>query len=615
MFFQTPLHISWNWQLNALPKEIWPLISDTNRLFKDIKQPSIREANITQTIDAGFAQFSYNGMNRHEVWEEEPYEWEYPYRFGVKRYYKSGPYRDLKIQVDLKPNGQGTRILFKLWAQPRLSLLSALSTLKLKTIIKRRLKHTVAKYDKLALQNKKPFQFSNKQRLVRGGKKRLNRICESLHSSPIDTAILEQLTNFIKTADELELQRIRPYELAECWNFRPQPVLNVFLHAAKVGLLNFNWDLYCPECRTIQHSVKTLNQVHEPIFCNGCEQEFNVNFNKTIQLSFTPHPLIRKTGNNQYCTRGPQETPHIFVQQYLEPGEQRFLKTSLPPGTYTLKSSEAKGTAEVIVRDEGEDTVHIVLHDSGLNGEKATVTPEPNLSLENKSQWPQLITIEQKSWNQHGVSAAKATSSQLFRNLFSGEVLRKGEKISVDNLTLMFTDLFNSTGMYHEEGDDKALGQVIDHFDVLQKAVARHEGAIVKTIGDSVMAVFCDPGKALRAYIEARDIFSEDDRFGNDLQLRAGIHHGCCVAANLNSRIDYFGSTVNLASRFVDFASENEVIVSQNTFSDFELNTMLESIEKNSTVQNISTRLKGFDKESFPIKSIKIDESILKLAI
>ncbi len=613
--FNQPIHISWNWQLNALPAEIWPLLSNTNQLFKDIKQPSIQQTDITQTIAPGFAQLSYNGINRYEVWEEEPYEWEYPFRFGVVRHYQSGPYKDLKIQVDLIPNDQGTRLQIKFWATPRMGLMSVLSTLKLKTIIKRRLKQTISRYDKLVLQGQKSYQLNTKNKLVRGGRKRLDQILEQLHNSEVDANILNHIVAFIKTADDLEVKRIRPYELANCWNLPQKNVLKVFIHAAKAGLLTFNWDLYCPECRTIQHSVKSLSQIHEPIYCDDCEQKFSVNFNKTIQLSFTPHPLIRKVSDKQFCMRGPQSQPHIFVQQYIESGGKRFLKTQLPPGQYLLSTNRTEGTARITISENSSDTVHIALPKEGLDGEEVYISDDPNLSLENNTDEPQLFTLERKEWVKKGVSAAEATSSQLFRNLFADEVLRKGERISVDNLTLMFTDLFDSTGMYNEEGDDKAVGQLIDHFEILQEAVAAHHGAIVKTIGDSVMAVFCKPEQAFKAYLDAQQMLSEDDRFSDHLQLNAGIHNGSCMAVNLNSRIDYFGSTVNIASRFVDLASDNEVVFSQDTFSSSKLQDMLDEAGHDSTVQTASTRLKGFDAEYFAIKSIKIDNSTLRLAI
>ncbi len=609
------VQLSWSWQLNALPEEIWPFITDTNRLFKDLKQPSIQKVHITQSVDQDLIQLSYNGINRYEVWEEEPFEWEYPFRFGVVRHYQSGAFKDLKIQVDLKENGKGSRLIVKLWAIPRNKLLSFWTTLKLKTMVRGRFKNVIATYDQLAISDRQHYQIANNKGLVRGGEKRLRQIKEELYNSQVDGAVLERLIDFIRRADDLELQHISPLKLAEQWNLSKEKVFDVFIHAAKANLLNFNWDLYCPSCRSIQESVKTLNQIHEPIYCDHCEQEFKVNFNKTVQLSFTPHPLIRKINRGQYCIRGPQQKSHVVLQQYLKPGQKRYLMTDLKSGEFILRSTQSKGAAMVHVDQDGDDTVHVNISPSGLTGEEVHVANSPNLSIENTTDKNQLITLERKSWSLHGVSAARATSSQLFRNLFANEVLRKGEKISVDNLTLMFTDLFDSAGMYNEEGDDKAVGQVIDHFEILHKVVSKENGAIVKTIGDSVMAVFCEPDQALRAYLRAQKIISDDERFTDDFQLKAGIHQGSCVAVNLNSRIDYFGSTVNIASRFVDYASENELIVSQKVFSKYNLQEMLEESDNKGRVEDMNIRLKGFDKESFSIKRIQISDSPLRLAI
>jgi class 3 adenylate cyclase len=609
------VQLSWNRQINALPQEVWPFITDTNRLFKDLKQPSIQKAHITQSVDQDLIQLSYNGINRYEVWEEEPYEWEYPFRFGVVRHYQSGAYKDLKIQIDLKENERGTRLLVKLWAIPRNKFLSFWTTLKLKILVKRRLKKVIDTYDRLAISDRLPYQIAKDKGLVRGGEKRLKQIQEQLYNSQVDAAVLERIIDFIPRADDVELKQISPLKLAEQWGLSEEKVFKVFVYAAKADLLNFNWDLYCPTCRSVQESVKTLNQIHEPIYCDKCEEEFKVNFNKTVQLSFTPHPLIRKINKDQYCIRGPQEKSHVVLQQFLKPGQKRYLMTDLPSGEYILRSTQSKGSAIVHVDKGGDDTVHVNISPSGLSGEEVHIANSPNLSVENTTDKNQLITLERKSWSLHGVSAAQATSSQLFRNLFADEVLRKGEKISVDNLTLMFTDLFDSTGMYNEEGDDKAVGRVIDHFEILHQAVAREHGAVVKTIGDSVMAVFCEPEQALRAYLRAQKMIDDDKRFTDDFQLKAGIHHGSCVAVNLNSRIDYFGSTVNIASRFVDYASENELIISQKVFSRYDLQEMLEDSDSKGRVEDINIRLKGFEKESFSIKRIQVGDSPLRLAI
>src|SRR5205814_7684589 len=103
-------------------------------------------------------------------------------------------------------------------------------------------------------------------------------------------------------------------------------------------------------------------------------------------------------------------------------------------------------------------------------------------------------------------TAAVITSMQAFRDLFSSEALRPGEAISVESLSILFTDLKGSTALYRTIGDAPAFGQVMSHFDILREGVAAHHGGLVKTIGDSIMAVFPDPADALAA---ALDILQE----------------------------------------------------------------------------------------------------------
>ena len=116
-----------------------------------------------------------------------------------------------------------------------------------------------------------------------------------------------------------------------------------------------------------------------------------------------------------------------------------------------------------------------------------------SLTLENTTDAEQLVMLERMAWTDQATTAAEVTALQMFRDLFSSEALRPGEQISVGTLTVLFTDLRDSTKLYREIGDATAFGRVMNHFDVLRKAIAEHDGAIVKTIGDAVMAVFRTP--------------------------------------------------------------------------------------------------------------------------
>lgn len=608
------VHFKWDWQLASTPQELWYLVSDTNRLFKSIKLPSVQPADISYEVKKDHLQLSYDSINYSDAWIEEPYEWEFPYRLGVNRNYRNGPYKEVKVQIDLFPNRSGTKVQYQVWIKPGNALLSYFGILKLKTLIRRRLKKYFKTCDELCRKKWLPYNQEAEKKLQTGSQKRLKNISTNIIHQTGRADIVAELIDFIKRADEIDLQHIKPLKLARQWHAEPNNVLQVFLHSVKEGLLNFNWNLTCPNCRKIQKTCKTLNEIHEPIYCYGCNEEFNVNFNRSVQLSFKPNPLIRKISGKSYALSDPQKSPHIVIQQYLKPGQRRYVKTQLENGIYHLKASNAEGEATLIVSKDGQDTVKVRLTELGIEGE-AQIVNQPNLILENNTQKDQLFTIEKAAWDPEEVSAAHVTSLQVFRDLFAHEVLRKGEKIAVDQLTLMFTDLFNSTGMYHEEGDNHAVGRVIEHFDVLHQAIAKEEGAIVKTIGDSVMAVFSNPVQAFKAFANAQNIISKDKRFDKSLKLKAGIHHGSCVAVNLNSKIDYFGSTVNMASRLVDYADENEVVISEVVSSNIDMQKILNNQRFKYTTKKDYVQLKGFDSQRFVVQHVRMEAPALRLVI
>jgi class 3 adenylate cyclase len=611
---ENKVHFKWDWQLSSSPEELWHLVSDTNRLFKNIKLPSVQPADISYEVKKEHLQLSYDSIKYSDAWIEEPYEWEFPYRLGVNRNYRNGPYKEVKLQIDLFPNSAGTKLQYQVWIKPGNALLSYFGILKLKMLVRGRLKKYFKTCDELCRKNWLPYNQEVEKKLQTGSSKRLKTIGNNLIRQTGKADIVAELIDFIQRADEIDLQHIKPLKLARQWHAKPADVLRVFLHSVKEGLLNFNWNLNCPSCRKVQKICKTLSEIHEPIYCSGCNEEFNVNFNRSVQLTFKPNPLIRKISGKSYALSDPQKSPHIVIQQYLNPGERRYVKTQLQNGVYHLKASNAEGEAILYVSKEGQNTIKVRLTEMGIDGE-AQIVNQPNLILENSTQEEQLFTIEKAAWDPEEVTAAHVTSLQIFRDLFSHEVLRKGEKIAVDQLTLMFTDLFNSTGMYHEEGDDHAVGRVIEHFDILQQAVAKEEGAIVKTIGDSVMAVFSNPAHAFRAFANAQSIISKDKRFDKSLKLKAGIHHGSCVAVNLNSKIDYFGSTVNMASRLVDYADENEVVVSEVVSSNIDMQKILSDQRFRYATKKDYVQLKGFDSERFVVEHIRMEAPALRLVI
>jgi class 3 adenylate cyclase len=166
-------------------------------------------------------------------------------------------------------------------------------------------------------------------------------------------------------------------------------------------------------------------------------------------------------------------------------------------------------------------------------------------------------------------------------------------------LTVLFTDLRNSTQLYREIGDATAFGRVMNHFDILKKVIAEEDGALVKTIGDAVMAVFRRPVSALKAMLNAQEMLAAPSQGAAPLTLKAGIHSGPCIAVTLNDRLDYFGSTVNMAARLESLSTGNDVIISRALYNDPEVREFL--ADENLQATPFEMLLKGFQDEQFEL--------------
>ncbi|HET8632269.1 MAG TPA: adenylate/guanylate cyclase domain-containing protein, partial [Thermomicrobiales bacterium] len=289
-----------------------------------------------------------------------------------------------------------------------------------------------------------------------------------------------------------------------------------------------------------------------------------------------------------------QVTPHVVAQQLLAPGEERALTLPLEAGRYRLRTLALPGGQALTVAADGADAAAFVAGPNGWPGEEPRLTPRPTLHLCNASGREQLFILERTAWSDQAATAADVTTLQAFRDLFSAEALRPDQPIAVGSMAVLFTDLRDSTRLYRQIGDAPAFGLVLDHFDVLRGAVAAEGGAVVKTIGDAVMAVFRHPAAALRAALAAQRALAAPAGAARPLVLKVGVHYGPCIAVTLNDRLDYFGSTVNIAARLEALSTGADVVISAAVRDDPEVAALLGAGPQ---AAPLDAALKGLDGE------------------
>ena len=600
-------HYRWEWQLRASPGALWPFVADTNRFNRDtglapveyLQGDGPRPSNARRHLR--LVQFGIT-----VEWEEFPFEWIRPSRFGVVRQYRKGPLAELRVLVELTPQpGGGSRLVYQVWARPR-SLLGLIAIpLQIGVLSARRFDATIRRYDQLAAEAKSPLDLPARGRLAPGGGERLASLRQALLAQGAAPDLLARLIETIEEADDLTLARMRPYALAEHWGVPRRPVLELCLTATRAGLLDMRWDLLCPLCRGANHSSPSLADIQTQVHCESCNIDFTANFDRSVELTFRPTPAVRPIEYREFCVGGPQVTPHIVAQQLLPSGARRTLTPPLEPGRYRLRALELPGGHSLVVGPDGLTEATLRASGAGWPQEELSLGPTPTLTLENATESERLLILERMVWTDQATMAAEVIALQRFRDLFSREMLRPGQEVSVGSLAVVFTDLRGSTRLYREIGDAPAFGRVMSHFDVLRQAIATEDGALVKTIGDAVMAVFRSPLAALRAILAARQALAASSQAAPPLCLKAGIHYGPCIAVTLNDQLDYFGATVNIAARLVGLSAGEDVVVSAAVRDDPEVADWLTLTKRSLIVEPIEATLKGFDAERFNLWRVR----------
>ena len=416
--------------------------------------------------------------------------------------------------------------------------------------------------------------------------------------------LVSKLESHIRSASDAELLRINPLKFAADKGLAEAETIDLFLHAASLGLFEMNWILLCPVCSCVIDSFRALKNLNSHCRCTNCRVDLVAALDDMIAVTFTVNPAVRRiayhdpetlsvedyTFRYRMAEEGliPDGTPFTRIKQmltralaYLEPGETTTLEVTAEPGA--LRGSSFDGDAGfVFIVDPAlppaEQRIAIRCDIDSCTPEGGTIAPG-KVTFELTSvakkrfafgimQLPPGVDRPPPLHFAPFLSGKQLLTTQTFRDLFRSEVIRGHEGLGVKDIALLFTDLKGSTALYDRIGDLNAFALVQQHFDRLQDVTVRHNGAIIKTIGDAVMAAFLKPADAVQAALDMRsEIASFNERQPDKaLILKIGVHKGAAIAVTLNERLDYFGQTVNIAARVQNLADADEIFVSQDVY-------------------------------------------------
>ncbi|WP_262499783.1 adenylate/guanylate cyclase domain-containing protein [Planococcus sp. ANT_H30] len=570
-------------------KTVWQLLADNNRMNLSIGLFPVRFSPAKQDgADVFYREAHAKVLGLVPIsWQEFPFQWQEHESYTVERRYLTGPMKHYTLTVELFDSAEnGTRIKLTARFVP-LNVIGygAIWVTALPAVKK------IMGYvdDYLQSGATTVLEAPQKTSKVNTNLPELERLSALLAKSPVNGDYVELLHRYLADKGDHDVAQIEPVQVAKLWNVDLDEVLRVLLYATKAGLLNLSWNVICPNCRVSKVEHGSLAQLEQQFHCDLCGINYDANFDQFVELNFSVHPTVRQAYAEVYCIGGPMITPHVKAQQVIEGGKTASFV--VPQGEDALRFRVLQANDHVSV-NSGIKSNQLVYTDLGWS--QSAVNGSRNVAITNTSSADIVVALEHADWNKQAVTAAKVTAMQEFRDLFSSEVLSPGQKIGIDHVTILFTDLKGSTLLYETAGDSSAYGQVRNHFDFLTGHIARNSGSVVKTIGDAVMAVFHKPEDGLKAALAIQKNLAVFNKTAKEnLVLRLGLYSGAAIAVNSNERLDYFGRTVNIAARIQGQGKGGDIVLSKDVLALPESVELLNSADVQ--LEEFSAELKGIN--------------------
>ncbi|MCP3462029.1 adenylate/guanylate cyclase domain-containing protein [Bradyrhizobium sp. CCGUVB23] len=408
--------------------------------------------------------------------------------------------------------------------------------------------------------------------------------------------VVDQIERLIDRGEDHELNRINAIDFSRQYGFDEERVISAFLHSARLGLFDLSWNVLCPGCGGVLGAHTTLKALRpDDYHCALCACGYKASVDEAVEVSFTVSPRVRRIAahdpdllsvwdyfKQMFWSSGVDFNKESFATLAnevtldtleLPAGEKATMSLQLPNDFIIVFEPVTHAAHFIDVQGEPtKERQQLAIMYNKVQAPTGTTTLRPGplrLSLDNQAGVRVLPTVFIAAEALHHLigkrkpflTAKRMLSNQTFRDVFKADNLNIDQRLQITSLTFLFTDLKGSTALYERVGDLAAFDLVRAHFHALLEIIASEKGAVVKTIGDAVMATFVKPEDALVAGLRMRSAMEElnKKRGSADLVLKIGIHEGPCLAVMLNERQDYFGRTVNIAARVQSVSMAQEI--------------------------------------------------------
>src|SRR6266851_1608945 len=357
-----------------------------------------------------------------------------------------------------------------------------------------------------------------------------------------DQDVVNMLERMVRDAPDHALNKMNALDLAAKEGVGEEQVIAALLNAVGLGMFEMTWNVMCPSCAGVLSANKSLKTLDKAQYnCAFCAAGYETTLDNLVEVTFTVSPRVRKIAAHspdelsaaEYYRQIfwssaidlPADLEKLLREVTLEsvdlpPGERAILSLQLPKGTLIV-FDPVTHTAQFL-NVSGEEAserqnLSVIFNKVQVPVDSVALQPGPlRLALENRTEsrvlpavWVANQALDDILKRRKPILTAKRLlTNQTFRDIYRTDTLAIGQRLKIMSLTFLFSDLKGSTALYDRVGDLVAFDLVNEHFRLLQKIIASERGAVVKTIGDAVMATFETPDRAIAAAIRMREAMS-----------------------------------------------------------------------------------------------------------
>ncbi len=448
-----------------------------------------------------------------------------------------------------------------------------------------------------------------------------------------DPVVADAIQRLVEKGEDHELNRINLLDFSARTGLDEERVISGFLHASRLGLFDLTWNVLCPGCGGVLDAHSTLKSLrHDDYNCALCAAGYEASVDEQVEVAFTVSPRVRRIAAHDPNTLPVWEyfkqifwssgvdldkesfaslTDEVTLDTIeLPPGERAVLSLTLPPQFIIVFEPVTHAAQFIDVQGEPtKERQQLSLIYNKVQAPTGTTTLRPGplrLSLDNQTDVRVLPSVFIAAGALHHLmgkrkpflTAKRMLTNQTFRDVFKADNLNIDQRLKITSLTFLFTDLKGSTALYERVGDLAAFDLVRAHFRALLEIISSEKGAVVKTIGDAVMATFIRPEHAIIAGLRIRAAMDtlNAERGTDDLVVKIGIHEGPCLAVMLNERQDYFGQTVNIAARVQGLSTSQAIhitgpVIDAPAVADILERKAIKPIQKQAALRGIADKI------------------------